>query len=181
MSHFLRGQIIAVGGTSGTVQEINSWQSSPTGRFAALSFEDVRFIDIDVHRRDLTFGPASKQEDDGITIKTLRKPVIGDIIVFTMRWDNGKLRVVNWTYEVHYKQCENQLPRCAYPGGCGNAPRLTWRFCDTHAEEHYQGLRDLEEEEEIVTPETVLARAITRFGNTEAAHEAARTDPGSFI
>lgn len=180
MTNFRRGIVTATARGNGTVQEMTEWNTKH-GRQIALDFDRSRFLIVDTHRRNLTFGSDSQPLDDGITVRKFRNPVVGDVIMYTVRWEDGDLRVIEWTFEAHYKESEDKLPRCAHQGGCTNAPRLTWRYCRTHEEDHYQEMRDLENEDGEVTPGEVLSLAIAAMGNTEEAREAARNFPGDFI
>jgi hypothetical protein len=173
---FRRGIVTQVSNGFGIIRGLTSW-GAMEGLDIEFYFEAVRFLDVDTTRRELSFGQRQQPLHNGVTLMSFRDPVVGDIVMYDHEWlPNGRVGGVLWTYEVHYKECEDKLPRCTVKE-CSNAPRLGKLCCTFHAPRE----DDYDEDDDYVSMGTVLSRAQAHFGNTEQARDAARDFPGDFI
>lgn len=175
IDNFRCGIVVAIlGDGTGVLRQLDSVGNRSTVS-ARFSFVDVRFVNTDVLRRDLSFGDRYRAEGD--TITTLRDPAIGDIVMYTDRNVAGVLCVINWTFDTIYKEAEVKLPRCAIKG-CNNVTRLRKHCCAFHAMDEDDAFND----DEGGSVATVDA-SITRWagGDTELAREAREVYPGDFM
>lgn len=175
MSTFRRGIVTAIGQEHGTIRGLTSWDAQEPIDIR-LAFDDACFLNINTADRDLSYGLKILAQSNGVTHLAFRKPRVGDIIRFDCAWSGGALVVTMWTYEVHYQECEDQLPRCTAKD-CTNAPRLRMRCCAFHASLEDEDFAD----EDTVSMGTVLHRAHDAINNPEQARQAARDYPGDFI